>query len=395
MLRQTSLRPMSITLDTTADGLHVSAVGACCSLGDAITACAAARAGIVRIQELKCMNFSDRAEFGREQPDGFPPVRGHLAVGIPEGFCGVARAVRLSEFALQDLLRQRQLIPNTLPRYGFHLILSDSFLGDHFADRFPDSTGEDDIAPSDTFRHETARLPSRILNRCDLPIPEANRQVFYSGNAGLVRAVHEAQQRIARGDFDACIVGGVESCAEPSPLLWAASLNQLKTNDNPCGYIPGEAAAFFLLEKSDAQGFGGQRCPSLSASAEANDERDLFTEHSPTGDGLAEAIACVLARHTNALASLRFVIADLNGTEFKALDWGYALLRLRQMLGADLAALPLWIPAMHFGETGAAVGPLAICWAAQAFARRYAPGDTALIWLACNSGRRAAIMISR
>ena len=87
---------------------------------------------------------------------------------------------------------------------------------------------------------------------------------------------------------------------------------------------------------------------------------------------------------------LGLFIGDLNGTERRALDWGHAIMRLRSKLESDLA-VPLWLPAASFGDTGAAAGPVAICLAARGFDRGYAPNGNVVVWLSSESGLMGAI----
>jgi 3-oxoacyl-[acyl-carrier-protein] synthase-1 len=88
-----------------------------------------------------------------------------------------------------------------------------------------------------------------------------------------------------------------------------------------------------------------------------------------------------------------WVIGNLNGTERRALDWGHTLIRLQREL--PLGGLPLWVPAVHFGETGAAAGLLAVCMVLRAFVRGYAPGNRALVWLASDNRPRGVLLLQR
>ena len=84
------------------------------------------------------------------------------------------------------------------------------------------------------------------------------------------------------------------------------------------------------------------------------------------------------------------MVADLNGTNPRANDWGNALVRAGPPFNAPA---DLWIPALSFGEVGAATGPYALCLVARAFARGYAPSGEAVVWLWGDGGGRGAFSL--
>ena len=130
----------------------------------------------------------------------------------------------------------------------------------------------------------------------------------------------------------------------------------------------------------------------MTSAAQASETRTQFSEEPPLGQGLQQAIRAALEGSLSEHAPPTLLLGDLNGLERRAGDWGHALVRLRSAV--DLGHLPLWLPALSFGETGAASGALAVCLAARAFERGYAPGGHALVWLASENGARGAITLT-
>src|SRR5205823_14550065 len=115
---------------------------------------------------------------------------------------------------------------------------------------------------------------------------------------------------------------------------------------------------------------------------------DRLSDTLPQGIALTGVIREILTAQARNGQRVGLVVGDLNGDAARGMDWGYALAKLHREF--RLGDLPLWLPAQSFGETGAAAGPLAVCLAAQALQRGYAPAPAVLIWLASDNGSRAA-----
>jgi 3-oxoacyl-[acyl-carrier-protein] synthase-1 len=85
-----------------------------------------------------------------------------------------------------------------------------------------------------------------------------------------------------------------------------------------------------------------------------------------------------------------WVISDLNGEPYRAIDWGNALVRRIRALAEPV----LWCPALWFGDTGAASGAVALCLAARAFERSYAPAPWSLVLSSADGPDRAAVIVT-
>jgi 3-oxoacyl-[acyl-carrier-protein] synthase I len=365
--------------------VSVTALGMVSSLGnDVITACAAARAGLTRPAELTSLDFGGEETFGDETLDGPPEVVGHPVRGIADGFTGLGKALLLGGAALDDLLAQRPLSATEAARTGFLLNLSDHHLPDADA-----RARQEQALPSTRWRRLTARLHVRLAESHGLHSPPRNINLYYGGHIGVAMAVKEAVAMIARGEVDRCIVAAIDALTEPGFLLAAARLRQLRTNDNPVGLIPGEAAAAFLIERGfEATRAGFDPIASLGMAVVAQNDTDLLAaDPRPTGVGLASLLDAVL----QASPPIGFSIGDLNGTPQRAFEWGSALLRLRAR--HRFVDQPAWFPAVSFGDTGAASGAVGVCVAARAFARGYAPGESGIVWLSSENGIKGAIVL--
>lgn len=371
----------------------ITAIGMVSSLGhDAITACAAARAGLVQTDVLASMDFGGEALFGVETIEGPPQVIGHPVAQLADGFRGAAKVLVLGAAALLDLQSRRRLTERQLAETHLYLVLSDHHVRDVHERRQRERGQGQDAAgyldsgelPSERWARQSANLALRIVKSAGLPIADARCYLRLSGRAGFGAALGEAVARIDAG-AERCLVGAVDSRLDPDFLTAAAAVGLLKTNANPVGFLPGEAAAFVLLEQNRRDALAVLHTPAV-----VDDDTSLLDEAPPVGRALSEALRGALRAGGTAPS---WLLADLNGTSRRALEWGHALVRVQPELG--LAELPLWLPVESFGEAGAAVGALGVCIATRALSHGYAPGPAALLTLSSERGQKAALLIER
>ncbi len=346
--------------------------------------CAAARAGITRVTELANLDFSGEAAFGGETIDEAPTIKGSIVRGIGDTFSGVARALMLGGPAIDEILENRPLTDGERARTGFVLNLSDHFVLD--ADARASAKG---AMPSVGWQRLTERLHARLAEPRQLAPAPGQLVLRHGGHAGLAEAIRDAIAVMASNQVDRCIVGAIDSRAEAGFLKAAARRGLLRTMDNPVGLIPGEAAAFVLLERPrDAARARLAVVATITATAIGAAPTDLLAKDwTPSGGEFTDVLRTALG----VAPRVAFSIGDLNGTERRADEWGNALARLRAE--HVIPDLPAWFPAISFGDTGAASGAVGLCVAARAFARRYAPGGTGVVWLSSESGAKAAIVV--
>ena len=366
-----------------AEDISITALGMATALAPNLAdSCAAFRAGVSRVSELGTVSPDEDEMLGEE------PVAACRAAYLAEGYCLGAKTVLLGGIALSDLLRRRPLTNGGHARTGLALHLSDSFLLDAVANPPED---EEDVMPSAAWREECVALVPRMLASCGLSVPAEDRLLSFGSHAGFVGALQTASEMVANGRLDRCLVGAVDSCLDPEFLLAAAVKGLLKTPVNPTGFIPGEAAAFVLVERTaDARRATSRPLASFACGPLVPGEFGRFSEEPPDGAVLARAIRDLLAAQPRR-AEIALVIGDLNGDEYRARNWGSALARLRNAHG--VASAPMWIPALGFGETGSAAGAVGLCLAARAMELHQLGQGAALAWLSDENGAGAAVMI--
>lgn len=374
-----------------SDTIAVTGLGMLSSIGhNVVTSCASAMAGITRASELTVLNFTGGQLLGNE------PVVGHTVGFIADGFTGVGKLIRLGSLALQDLIKRTNIAEHNMNRTGLYINLSDQYLEDTQAKVEHDETGVDAhldwSPPSYSWMEESRQLIPRLASHCGADIPKGNQVVYYRNHAGVLQALLEAVKNIISGNLDQCIIGGIDSCAEPRHLIAAASNRMLKTKVNPIGFMPGEAAAFFLLERlNQARSRDVEICGIIESPCITEEKCHRLSGDPSLGIALSQAIETSLSGFDGQRHQIGLVIGDLNGDPFRATEWSYAMTRLTRMLG--LVDLPLWLPAASFGEIGAATGAASICLGIRALQRGYARTDKILVWLSSDNGTKGALCL--
>ncbi len=370
-----------------ADAIAVTALGMVSALGrDVVTSCAAARAGLRRMTELEGL------EVMAPGSDDAQPVTGHPAAGYTDGFGGLGRLARLGAGALADLAASAWVADWT--GTGLILALPSGYYRRAAARLEPGRAAEieEDLnAQREALEQE---LADKVVRLARVPIPATRQRLIFGDQAGFVEALWTAVWALEQGKLTRCVVGGIDSYLEPDVLNALFALDILKTPDNPAGLVPGECAAFLLLETAaSARARGAPILAQLGGLARATESVDRTAEKPAVGVGLATAAAVTLEQLGAGPLGPRFVIGSLNGDVHRARDWGYAAVRLQGR--KLLAAYEDWHPALSFGDVGAATGPAAACLAARAFARGYAPAPAALVWLAADDGGRGSVYVRR
>ena len=376
-----------MAVNSSALGLAVTGIGMVSPLGlDAATSCASARAGLSRAAPIEAFTLYSEEQWASVG------VIGHAARLYTRGFEGFGKLVRLAAGALADLLSSAPLQPAEWERTAFCLVVSSRYFETEAAG-LAEATLEDAVAARQFSETVSTSLMSRV---CDLnklaDIPE-NRFLFAEDQTGFCHALIEAQQLIADGRFDRCLLGGVDALTEATTMAAAHRFHALKTEQQPAGFQPGEAAAFVLLESvASAESRGLPVLGRVDAAAAGVDSVGRCMAEPALGLGLAETIAACLAVLAERECDFTWMLGDLNGDAFRANDWGYAVVRLMPA-HPTIGDCAMTLPAESFGELGAAAGPVALCMAVRAFARDYAPSPAVLGWLSSYRGGRGAYVV--
>lgn len=376
--------------------LVVTALGmvSCLGLG-VVPSCAAARAGISRWTELDAAGMDD----AEVRP---VPLMGHAIKGFTEGFVGLGRFLRLGDAALADLLRYGGVSSSDLSRAHFLLHLPDDTYGEAHFERYERpllSPAEAEHARRKRRNEHTAhreqlarRLMPELLSLHGIRSHPEAWSFSFGGPASFVECLLKAEHLLATRTVERCVLGGIDSQVSGDILEVLQELGLLQHGANPDGFFPGEAAAFLVIERlGTARARGARWEARIGAMATARESRPRFSGHPPLGLGLFQAISAAYGHLGPLPPGQPLAIGNLNGSSYRANDFGHALVRMR---GAGLPSdFRQWSTAESFGELGAATGPVAVCLGVRAFARRYARSSYALVWLTSDGDDRGAFFL--
>lgn len=348
--------------------LHLLAAGAVTSVGDdLVSTCAAMRAG-----------FNQHHETAFVDQDGQPIIAARAA--IDPTVWGQQRLVEMAVRAIADACGQHPLAAS--PDVPWILCTPEA-----------DRTGR----PADD-----GELLQQIAASAGQPLHARSLCIPAGRTAGLM-ALAVAQELTHSHGHVAALIVATDSLIHPDLLAELDEAGILLTDENPHGYIPGEAAVALLVAPSPADTAAAtknrQSPIALDALAFAVTDLNSLPEPARSGsqpppiDGQELALAMREACSDAGCAThdIGVRIADINGadTAFKE----SALAAERAFTEADTPLPALWMPAESVGETGAACTPLGIAWAWQAATKGYLPSGGVLVQATNSEGLRAALVM--
>ena len=230
------------------------------------------------------------------------------------------------------------------------------------------------------------KFSERLCARAGLKFDEAASQIFPLGRAAVLAALESAQEAMSANSSRPILVGGVDTYLDLKLLATLGAEGRVHGPRVMDGFIPGEGAAFLLLE-------GSGKAPSgaavISGAASTTDPGHRYGTEPARGEGLAEALQLMRDRQSSPIGQIAATFTGLNGENFDAKLWGVAQLRHGDLFAADMV---LEHPATCFGDTGAATGAILTALAATALAagHRAAP---ALVWAASDLGARGCAIV--
>ena len=375
----------------TAPDLTVTGVGLACSLGlRADDACAAAHAGLTRPTPMPGLDVLDPA--ANEGTD--LPV--HAAPLVVDGFVGMTRLARLGTAALADLARTTD-IPDD-GRTGLCVVLPSQYHLRAYEDwALTQEDSEGVVDPENrTSDLRTADLKAYLLptlkRYAGMSLHPSDGVALFEDEAGFATLLRIARRALEGGAIRRCLVGGLDSKLDPETIHALGHAGVLLSPENAGGAMPGEAAAFLLVERAEGNGRDRSDSGALASIGGIAQAEDAALTPDREGRPAGVALSTCLAATRSALAAApETVYTGLNGTPHRAFDWGCARVRLEaDDLGFDAAEVH---PATSVGDVGAATGPVAVCLAAHARQRGWTDRP-AVVWLASDSGPRASFYVN-
>lgn len=364
-------------------GAVLAGVGLVGALGyDAPTALAAARAGLSRAG----VQSHWRQRSGVTGLD--EPIAGHAAHLLTDGFEGEVRLRRLALAALADLMGGRWDTAPLHGKVGLYLALPDPERGRSCAalQPGPPPEADPDLPPAS----ERVRALAQSV-AAGVAWPRAPASLFWnhSGHTAGPVALGAALRDLAAATVDTAVVLAVDSLLDEDALSWLAACGRLKCDESPAGLMPGEAAVALALCRPGQVAAPGAHVQGLCFAEEPLSQAEAQVS---TGEVLAATLARAW-QQSQAPGVAAWLLSDHNGEHARAFELGSAMARLR---GEDdaFAQPAVWLPALSFGDTGAASAALAMAMASHAWQRRCAPAAHALVASASDGSPRAAVLLS-
>jgi 3-oxoacyl-[acyl-carrier-protein] synthase-1 len=289
--------------------------------------------------------------------------------------CGGARAALLAARALDEALAS---IGPAASRLRVRLALN---VGQELA--LPDADGALPVQA----------IASELVARASRQTAHVALDVSVRGAAGPGYLVAPIAEALASGAIDAAVLGGVHTDYDPSRVAALDAAGRLFRPDRLDALIPGEAAAFVVLVRPEvARRLRlDERLAILHAATAYERARPDNDEPAFVATGLTAALRAGLAPIGEAGLRAGWAITDLTFETFRHFELQAAMTRVQRHL-----CEPQQVdhPAQRMGHLGAAVMPLHLALAAEAYRRGFAPHRLGLSIAGSDGGERAVLLFA-
>lgn len=349
--------------------IAITGIGAVTPIGvSAIETAASVRAGICRFREEGVYE-----PIGAEGGDPPEPLTASAVATLSPSAVGAARIFELAVRAVRDLLREQSLAGGADRADGK---VTGWFLA------LPE---EDPVTASWGL---AKALGPALLDRFG-DGSSAVAAVSAQGSAGSLAILGNAAEAIRSGSLARAVVVGADTFIDRDRLALLDRDHRVKSARSSAGMIPGEGATALLLEgAADAIRRRARMLATFGEVGTGDEPQTSGGDRESSGRGLTHALLAALAG--GAAHAPRWILCNLNGEPYRAVEWGTASVRLARELGAGAR---ISHAADCVGEIGAAIGGVMIAQAIAGFARGYAPAPEALLWAGCDGGSRAAVRV--
>lgn len=225
-----------------------------------------------------------------------------------------------------------------------------------------------------------------LSSEIDFSLDLVTSRVFPEGRASGINALSEAMKVLLNTSLDSIIVGGIDCFMDVMLLAALDKEGRLAGNDVLGGFVPGEGAAFLVLQKAPKIDV------TVSLPGKGDELGHMYSEELCLGNGLSGAISEALNQADNVLQSgpVNTILCSMNGEPAHVKEWGTALIRNSDSF-AD--GFELHHPAESYGDLGAATVPTLISLAILGLETGYCQSPL-LVWSASDREQRGAVVIS-
>jgi 3-oxoacyl-[acyl-carrier-protein] synthase-1 len=226
--------------------------------------------------------------------------------------------------------------------------------------------------------------------RTSIALSHQRSELVTECRAGGVRVFERAFERLASGQDEALLVGGIDSYFDPDVLEWLDREFRLHGPDAENGFIPGEAAAFVLLT-TRARAANLESLAQILGASVTLEPRPFGSEEPCHALGMTLAIKNASGAFGTGARRIPWVLSDVADERHRVDEWYRAHLRHFQAFSPDFRHEQ---PLLKTGDVGAASAPLLLVMAAVGWKIGSAHGDCALIAAHSDGPERGALCAS-
>jgi 3-oxoacyl-[acyl-carrier-protein] synthase-1 len=229
-------------------------------------------------------------------------------------------------------------------------------------------------------------LLAEICERLSGQVHLESSSVVPYGRVGVAVALSRARALVREPGPAHVLIAAVDSLLVGPTLGPLDSGGRLLSKSNTNGFVPGEAAGAVLLARDPRRG-SQLMCLGLGFSEEPV---PIASEEPFRADGLTGAIKKGLADAGCEMHDLDFRITDNSGEQYYFKEASLGLTRTMRQVKPEFE---IWHPADCVGETGAAIGAVALAVALTACRKAYSAGSNILFHSGSDAGHRAAVIL--
>lgn len=213
---------------------------------------------------------------------------------------------------------------------------------------------------------------------------------FVPVDKGSVETLQAACSELQKGKWQVVLFGGVDSLVDIVTCMELVSQDKAMPKGSIEGIIPGEGAAYLILEKQLSGKSWGQIKAAHSATEPHHDQA-----HDKPMTGMTAAIQEAMKEAGIAAEKIDGIVLPFGGRMVEALEWHQIIETVwprRENVPREFEILR---PATTLGETGAASLPLGLALGCARFEFEFPTADNLLVCICHPTTSRGAVILTR
>jgi 3-oxoacyl-[acyl-carrier-protein] synthase-1 len=213
---------------------------------------------------------------------------------------------------------------------------------------------------------------------------------FVSAGQGGVETLKQVCSELNQGMWERVVFGGVDSLVDMVTLSELVGTGKAMFQGDGEGVIPGEGAAYLVLEKRTSTG-AMARLDALCAASEPNHNQ----AHRKQMTGLTTAIKNVIEYAGTTPDKLDSIVLPFSGMTPDALEWHHVVESVWSRRENISRNFETFHPAATLGATGAATLPLSLALGCARFEFDFPPAEKILVCEAGDGPPRGAVFLKK